>query len=151
MIDDQPGLAQAIALAALAHDGQTDKAGEPYILHPLRVMLACQGEAARICAVLHDVVEDTPWTLGALRRAGYAEDVLTALDHVTKRPEESYEQFIDRVLTDPLACLVKLADLADNQDLSRLPVVTASDRERLLRYQRAEERIRAHLKQINKK
>lgn len=141
----RPSLAQAIALAALAHDGQTDKAGQPYILHPLRVMFHCQGEDAQICAVLHDVVEDTPWTLEALREAGYAENVLTTLDHLTRRSDESYEQFIERVLTDPLACFVKLADLADNQDLSRLPVVTASDRERLLRYQRAEERIRAYL------
>ena len=147
----RPSLAQAIALAALAHDGQTDKAGQPYILHPLRVMLHCQGEDAQICAVLHDVVEDTPWTLEALRKAGYTENVLAALDHVTRRPEESYEQFIDRVLEDPLACLVKLADLADNQDLSRLSEITPRDRERLRRYQEAEKRIRAHMILIDEK
>lgn len=147
---ETPSLNQAIALAALAHEGQTDKAGQPYILHPLRVMLACQGEAAQICAVLHDVVEDTPWTLAALREAGYSESVLMTLDHLTKRPGENYEQFIDRVLENELACLVKLADLADNQDLSRLAEVTTADQERLLRYQAAEKRVRAHMQTLAK-
>ena len=138
-------LNQAIALAALAHEGQIDKSGAPYILHPLRVMLRCQGETAQICAVLHDVIEDTSWTLEALRKKGYSETVLATLAHLTRRTEESYEQFIDRLLADPLACQVKQADLADNQDLSRLAEITEADWQRLRRYKAAEAKIKAHL------
>ncbi len=68
-------LERAIEIAAAAHRGQADKAGQPYILHPLRVMLACQGEATRIVAVLHDVIEDNDWTPEALSAEG-ASDAL---------------------------------------------------------------------------
>ena len=138
-------LEQAIALAATAHAGQKDKGGAPYIFHPLRVMLACHGEDAQICAVLHDVIEDTPWTLDGLRAQGYGENILSALDALTRREGESYAQFIQRLLTNPLACQVKLADLADNQDLTRLSTITEADKNRLQRYQWAEETIRAAL------
>ena len=138
-------LNQAIALAALAHEGQTDKAGAPYILHSLRVMLRCQGETAQICAVLHDVLEDTFWTLEDLRDKGYSEEVLTTLAYLTRRSEESYEQYIDRLVDHPLACQIKLADLADSQDLSRLTEITEADWQRLKRYKAAEKRIKAHL------
>lgn len=138
-------LEQAIALAAAAHAGQKDKGGASYILHPLRVMLACHGEDAQICAVLHDVLEDTPWTLDGLRAQGFEENILSALDALTRREGESYAQFIQRLLANPLACQVKLADLADNQDLTRLSTITEADKDRLQRYQWAEETIRAAL------
>ena len=80
-----PTLEDAIALAVEAHRGQTQKAGQPYILHPLRVMFRCDSEMERIVAVLHDVVEDTGRTFDDLRRLGYSEEVLAALDCVTKR------------------------------------------------------------------
>lgn len=132
-----PSLEDAIALAVSAHRGQRDKVGQPYILHSLRVMLCCDTEAARITAVLHDVVEDTPHTLTELRTLGYAEEVLQALDCLTRRAGESYEAFIQRVKGNALARRVKLADLADNMDIRRLSELSASDVERLRRYQRA--------------
>ena len=146
---ETPLLNQAIALASLAHAHQMDKAGKPYILHPLRVMLRCSEEAEQICAVLHDVIEDTPWTVAALRQQGYPETVLEALNHLTRQPEENYEHYIDRVLQNSLAARVKLADLADNQDLSRLSEITQADRQRLERYQIAEARIRAQLQKTD--
>ncbi|MCY1075055.1 GTP pyrophosphokinase [Archangium lansingense] len=132
-----PTLEDAIALAVEAHRGQRDKAGQTYILHPLRVMMRLETETERMVAILHDVVEDSPWTLERLRELGYPEEVLGALDCLTKREGETYEAFIERVLPHPLARRVKRADLEDNMDVRRLPAVTAKDAERLARYRAA--------------
>jgi len=137
-----PTLEDAIALAVEAHRGQRDKAGQTYILHPLRVMLRLEGEAERMVAVLHDVVEDSSYTLEHLRGLGYPEEVLGALDCLTKREGETYEAFIERVLPHPLARRVKLADLEDNMDVRRLTAVTAKDAERLARYRAAWSRLK---------
>lgn len=138
----RPTLEDAIALAVEAHRGQRDKAGQTYILHPLRVMMRLETETERMVAVLHDVVEDSPWTLERLRELGYPEEVLGALDCLTKREGETYEAFIERVLPHPLARRVKRADLEDNMDVRRLPAVTAKDAERLARYRAAWARLR---------
>jgi (p)ppGpp synthase/HD superfamily hydrolase len=112
-------LERAIAIAVEAHSGQVDKAGEPYILHPLRVMLSVS-DAAKECAVLHDVVEDCPeWTFERLSEEGFHLVMLSALDAVTKRDGESYDKYLDRVERNPIATEVKLADLRDNMDESR--------------------------------
>ena len=130
-------LEDAIALAVQAHRGQMDRYGAPYILHPLRVMHRVEGERERMAAVLHDVVEDTAYTLDDLRQMGYPEDVLQAVDRLTRRDDETYEQYVERAAADPLARRVKLADLEDNMDLRRLDTVTEKDRERLERYLKA--------------
>lgn len=130
-------LERAIAIAAAAHAGQTDKAGAPYILHPLRVMLAVRTIDERIVAVLHDVLEDTPVTAEELRAEGFPEHLLEALAAVTKIEGEDYEDFVRRAASHPIGRVVKLADLADNSDRSRLATVTAKDEERLERYRRA--------------
>ena len=130
-------LNKAIEIAARAHNGQTDKGGKPYILHPLRVLLnfcESESEAVKICAVLHDVVEDTDITLKELQSEGFSDEVITALDFLTKRENESYENFIDRVLTNEIACKVKNGDLADNMDLTRIPNPTEKDKERIKKY-----------------
>ncbi|WP_431048195.1 HD domain-containing protein [Roseateles sp. L2-2] len=114
-------LERAIQIAAQAHAGQLDKGGQPYILHPLRVMLRVQSEEARIAGVLHDVVEDTDVTLANLQAEGFSEAVLSAVDALTKRPGESRLQAAERAAADPVAREVKLADNAENMDLSRLP------------------------------
>lgn len=137
-----PGLEDAIALAVQAHRGQRDKAGQTYILHPLRVMLRLETDAERMVAVLHDVVEDSAWTLEQLRALGYPEEVLGALDCLTKREGESYEAFIERVRPHALARRVKLADLEDNMDVRRLVAVTPKDAERLARYRAAWARLK---------
>src|SRR5690606_10810418 len=113
-------LERAIAIAAQSHDGQIDKAGEPYILHPLRVMLAVDTEAERIAAVLHDVVEDTEVTMEQLRAEGFSDDVLAAVDALTKQPGESRMDAAVRAKANPVARSVKLADNLDNQDMTRI-------------------------------
>lgn len=137
MTDDSPTLEDALALAARAHAGQLDKAGQPYILHPIRVMLRLPDAPARIVAILHDTVEDTDVTFEQLRAAGYPEEILAALDAVTRRETETYEEFVQRSALDPIGRRVKLADLSDNMDLRRLPTVKDRDSDRLERYQRA--------------
>lgn len=131
-------LERAIAIAAEAHAGQVDKAGAPYILHPLRVMLEMRVEDERIVAVLHDVIEDCPeWTLRRIGDEGFAPSVISGVNAVTRRPNEAYMEFIDRAGKDPIGRAVKLADLADNMDLSRLPELTKKDWERMQRYRLA--------------
>lgn len=130
-------LERAIALAAEAHAGQTDKAGAPYILHPLRVMQAQPTAEARIVGVLHDVVEDTPVTLDHLAAMGAPDAVLRGLEAVTRRADESYEAFVARAGADPLGRPVKIADLRDNMDLSRIAAPSDRDHARLDRYRAA--------------
>jgi (p)ppGpp synthase/HD superfamily hydrolase len=131
-------LERAIAIAAEGHSGAKDKGEEPYILHPLRVMLSLSSPEERIVAVLHDVCEDCPgWTLDRLRTEDFSDRVITALDSVTKRPDEDYETFVKRAAGDPIGRRVKLADLQDNSDISRIPVPTDSDRQRIGKYRDA--------------
>lgn len=131
-------LERAIEIAREAHAGQIDKGGADYIGHPLRVMDAVESKTAKIVAVLHDVVEDCPsWTLGRLRNEGFSEEVLQALDSVTKRALETYPDFIRRCARNATGRLVKLADLSDNSDRSRLKVLAAEDYARLDRYDKA--------------
>jgi (p)ppGpp synthase/HD superfamily hydrolase len=137
-----PTLEDAIALAVEAHRGQKEKAGQPYILHVLRVMFRLDTEQEQMAGVLHDLVEDTPYTLDDLRRLGYPESVVVAIDCLTRRKDESYEEFVERASAHPIARRVKLADLEDNMDIRRLSAVTERDRERLNRYIRARTRIR---------
>ncbi len=130
-------LARAIALASEAHVDQREKSGSPYILHPIRVMLRMNTETEMIVAILHDVVEDTPWTLESLRKEGFSEETLAALDRVTRRPDENYAEFVERARDNPVARKVKLADLEDNMDVRRLPTITDRALERLKRYHEA--------------
>lgn len=136
-------LENAIALAVEAHRGQLDKSGNPYILHPLRVMFRLESELERIVGILHDVVEDTPYTFDDLRAMGYSDEVIVALDGVTRREQESYEEFVNRSQAHPVSRRVKLADLEDNMDVRRLKSEpTEKDFERLKRYRRAWEQLK---------
>jgi len=130
-------LEKAIRIAAQAHQGQTDKAGAPYILHLLRVMLRMSSETEMMAAVLHDVVEDTNWTLDDLRKEGFPEEVLQTVHCLTRKDRESYEEFIERVKGNPIARRVKRADLEDNMDIRRNSNVTEEDIVRLKKYHRA--------------
>jgi GTP diphosphokinase / guanosine-3',5'-bis(diphosphate) 3'-diphosphatase len=130
-------LERALRLAVQAHAGQTDKAGAPYILHPLRVMLKLTSETEMITGVLHDVLEDSLWTEADLRREGFSEEILAALECLTRQTGETYDDFILRAAGNPLARKVKLADLEDNLNLGRLETITEPDRARLNRYEQA--------------
>ncbi len=134
-------LEKAILIATSAHQGQIDKAGKPYILHPLRLMFSRINEIERICAVLHDVIEDTDITLDYLRNEGFSEEILSVLDALTRRSNESYDEFISRIINNKIACYVKLADLCDNMDLSRITNPTEKDCQRIEKYRRAADRI----------
>ena len=131
-------LDKAISIAAQAHLGQLDRMGKPYILHPLRLMFRFQSETEMIVAVLHDVVEDHPdWDLARLRQEGFSEEIVQAIDHVTRREDETYEAFVERTAGNGIALRVKLADLEDNMDIRRLNTLTAKDHDRIARYHRA--------------
>lgn len=138
-------LERAVAIAAEAHAGQLDKAGEPYILHPLRVMLKLDTEDERIVGVLHDVVEDCQskgWSFERLQKEGFSEEVILALKSVTKdedslADEESYMKFVMRAASNPIGRSVKMADLRDNCDLTRISNPSAKDHDRIAKYCRA--------------
>lgn len=134
-------LEKAILIATKAHQGQIDKAGQPYILHPLRVMMNCETDVEKICAVLHDVVEDTTITLDNLKEDGFSEDILEVVDLLTRRSDESYDEFIERIYGNETACKVKLADLRDNMDLCRIENPTDADYSRIDKYVIAVEKI----------
>ena len=136
-------LEKAIQCAVKAHAGQKDKAGAPYILHPLRIMMKMDNQAGMIAAMLHDVVEDSSVTLSDLRAEGFSEEVIAAVDHLTRREGEAYEIFINRLRHNPLAVKVKLADLEDNMDIRRIENVTERDIERIQKYQTAREKLSA--------
>ena len=136
-IDLDP-LGHAIMIATEAHWGQTDKGGQPYILHPLRVMAGMNTQKERIVAVLHDVIEDADTYSIDQATADFGIDVAMALDAITKRDGEPYSDYLARVGTNLLATVVKLADLEDNSDLKRLRrPPTASDLARVEKYTKA--------------
>lgn len=128
-------LDRAIEIAVKAHSGQVDKAGEPYILHPIRVMLRVNGVDARIVAILHDVVEDSEFTIDDLRNEGFSEAVLEAISALTKGKGESRVDAALRAASNDIARLVKLADNFENMDLSRIKNPTIEDYKRIKEYQ----------------
>jgi len=136
-MNDQDLLAKAIKIATEAHQGQKDRYGAPYILHPLRVMHCLVTPEERTVGILHDVVEDTDWTFEALKKEGFPDDLLEALKAVTKQDGEDYEQFVRRSAANPLGRRVKVADLEDNMDLRRMGQVTEEDVPRLAKYVKA--------------
>ena len=133
-------LEKAIQLAVEAHAGDTDKAGATYIRHPLRLMRQMDTETERVVAVLHDVVEDTAYDLDDIEDE-FGSEVRDAVDAVTKRDGEAYEDLIDRAASNPIARAVKIADLEDNMDITRLDSVDENLGERLEKYHRSWERL----------
>ncbi len=140
-------LENAIALAATAHAGQVDKAGMPYILHPIKVMLRVNTAQEQIAAILHDVVEDTPVTLDDLRNQGFSETIIDAVNALTKHSGETRMEAAYRAAANPIARVVKLADNAENRDLSRIPRPTEKDLARLKEYEKVREILLASFNQ----
>ncbi len=134
-------LGRAVAIAATAHQAQLDKANAPYIMHPLRLMMRCETILEQIVAVLHDVVEDSDWTLEQLADEGFPSEAIAAIDCLTRRENETYDEFIDRILPNPLATRVKRYDLEDNMTLTRMKALSDRDLERLQRYHKAHQRV----------
>ena len=130
-------LNKAIETAAKAHDGQRDKAGKPYILHPIRVMLGVEGEYEQCAAVLHDVLEDTEITAEDLKKEGFPDEVIEALKLLTRTEEDDYFDYVNRLKPNKIARAVKLSDLKDNMDMSRIANPTEKDFARLEKYKKA--------------
>ena len=131
-------LEKAIQIAVEAHAGTKDKGGKAYILHPISVMMRVETEEEKIVAILHDVVEDTDWTFDALRKEGFSETVIEALETVTKySEEENYDDFIQRSLKNDIGRKVKIADLRENLDITRIGELYPKDIERINKYKRA--------------
>jgi len=144
MSDDADLLEEAIALSCRAHRGQRypSPEREPYIQHPLRVMLAVRTFRTQMVAVLHDVLEDTAVSVGELRDVGFPDEVVAAVVALTHLPENTYEEYIEQVAGDPLAREVKLADLADNLANNLRLARTPNVADRIDRYERAIRRLR---------
>ncbi len=139
-------LEKAIRLAEKAHQGQLDKGGHPYILHPKRVAEKCETETEKITALLHDVLEDSAYTQEDLRAEGFTEDILEALTYLTHQEGEGYMEYIERICQNPLAVRVKYADLQDNMDVSRISNPTEKDFARPEKYKKAVKRIEEAMK-----
>jgi (p)ppGpp synthase/HD superfamily hydrolase len=107
-------LERAIAIAVGVHRGQTDKQGREYILHAFRVMLAVPPGVWQVVAALHDVIEDSDWTMARLEIERFDHTVMRAVDSITRRPGETYADYIERVALDDVATVVKVADLNDH-------------------------------------
>lgn len=126
---------RAIMIASIAHSGQKDKAGKPYILHPLRVMFSVETDEQKIVAVLHDVIEDTYIQAKHLREHGFSEDIINAIESVTKKEGETRMDAAKRTKLNTIGTVVKLADLKDNMDLSRIAIPTEKDLLRIAKYE----------------
>lgn len=120
-----------------AHKGQTDKSGMPYVFHPFHLAEQMTDEVSTVVALLHDVLEDTDMTSEELSSYGFGEDVIKPLELLTRRGEIPYFDYIGEIRKDPVACAVKLADLAHNSDLTRLENVSEKDMARQRKYLRA--------------
>ena len=127
-------LEKAIALAATQHAGQLDKGGQPYILHPLRLMLQFSNPTLQIIAVLHDILEDTATTAEDLKALGFSAEIIQAIQALTKQTGESRLETVKRTVLNPLATQVKYVDVLDNMNLSRINNPTARDFARLEEY-----------------
>ena len=125
---------KALRLAYEAHAGQFDKSGVPYVFHPLHLAEQMEDEESIIAALLHDVVEDTAYSLADLRAMGFPEKALEAVALLTHDPAEPYLSYVARVKENPIARRVKLADLRHNSDLSRIRQVTERDLKRVEKY-----------------
>ena len=131
-------LEKAIKIAVNAHFGAKDRGGKPYILHPLNVMMRVEKEDEKIVAVLHDVVEDTDWTFEALMKEGFSEVIIEALHSVTKyNDDEDYEEFVKRSLNNEIGRIVKIADLKENLDVTRIGELKEEDIFRINKYKKA--------------
>ncbi|MDJ0743782.1 MAG: hypothetical protein QNJ32_10520 [Xenococcaceae cyanobacterium MO_167.B27] len=136
MLKPEDLLNKAIEIAELAHDGQVDKGGKPYISHPLRVMNALETVEEKIVGVLHDAVEDSDLTLEDLKVAGFSNCLIVAIDAITKRKGEKLNEYLRRVMDNEIALRVKIADMTDNLDISRIYNPTEKDKERIRIYKK---------------
>lgn len=111
---ENPAFARAILAASRAFDGRTDRQGDPYIAHAIRVMHDVDGDDAKIVALLHDTLEWGDMTWERLHELGFGAKVIAAIDALTDRDGESLSEQVSRIRSNPLALRVKIADIRDN-------------------------------------
>lgn len=140
-----PMVKKAMEICIKAHGDQKDKSGLPYILHPFHLAERMETEEEVCAALLHDVVEDTPWTLGRLREEGFSPKVVDAVFLLTHHPSVPYFDYVEKIRTNPIARRVKLADLEHNSDPNRLDNPTEKDKERREKYLKAIEILKKEL------
>ena len=128
---------KALKLCFEAHKEQTDKTGLPYVFHPFHLAEQMNDEISTVCALLHDVVEDTPYTFGDLREMGFPEEVLDVLRLLTHDDATPYMDYVQKLSSNPTAKKVKLADLRHNSDVSRLDTVDEWALKRNEKYKKA--------------
>ena len=127
----------ALQLCFEAHRDQIDKSGMPYVFHPFHLAEQMTDEKTTVVALLHDVIEDTEYTIDDLKNMGFSEDILSAIALMTHDDSVPYMEYVAQIKADPIAKAVKLADLRHNSDLSRLDKVTSYDLERAEKYKKA--------------
>ncbi|MCK4893251.1 MAG: HD domain-containing protein [Calditrichia bacterium] len=142
-------LEKALEIALQAHRGQQDRYGEPYILHPLRVMARVHTEEQKIVALLHDVIEDSAWTIEQLEQEGFVVEIFEAVQALTKQPGEDYMNYIRRTAVTNLSLTVKMADLKDNMDLTRCKQLKPADLKRMEKYLKARQYLQKVLTETN--
>jgi len=130
-------LDKAISIAVDSHSGQVNDKSEPYVLHPLRMMFKAVTIEEKIIAVLHDVIEKTTIDLEYLRSVGFSDRIVLAIDALSRRPQESYDKYIDRVRKNKLATKVKIIDLNDNISSLNLCEDEGIKSNKFLKYQKA--------------
>ena len=128
---------KAMKLCYEAHKDQVDKTGVPYVFHPFHVAEQMTSEASTIVALLHDVVEDTDYTLDDIAAAGFGKDIVEAVALMTHEDDVPYLDYVAKLKDNPIAREVKLADLAHNSDQSRLGEIDEETRQRLEKYEKA--------------
>lgn len=127
----------ALNIALRAHTGVVDKAGQPYVLHPIRIMLKMTTDLEKATALLHDVLEDSDFTADDLLAEGIPEPVVTAVLALTRQTDESYKEFVLRAKQHPIARKVKIADIEDNLNVLRIKELTSRDLARIAKYHKA--------------
>ncbi len=130
---------KAMKLSYEAHHGSYDKGGVPYVFHPFHVAEQMDEEYAICVALLHDVVEDTEYTISDIEAQGFPKEVVEAVAIITKEENQDYMEYIKIVKTNSLATKVKLADLEHNSDNGRLVASDQTTKKRLEKYKKAKE------------
>ena len=125
---------RALALCFEAHKDQKDKSGLPYVFHPFHLAEQMEDEDTTIVALLHDVIEDTEYTIEDLQKAGFTQNVISAIALMTHDPQMPYMEYVRAIKSNPIARAVKLADLRHNSDMTRLDIIMQRDEERAQKY-----------------
>jgi len=125
---------RALSLCFEAHKDQKDKSGLPYVFHPFHLAEQMEDEETTVVALLHDVIEDTEYTIEDLQKVGFSQRVISAIALMTHDPQVPYMEYVRAIKSNPIARAVKLADLRHNSDMTRLDIITQRDEERAQKY-----------------